>query len=291
MKPQHGFIAERAAAQHCAELLRIAPKADPLIAFARFGERLAEVLPGALSPWHGSIPPAVTGGTVAECAARELEGMTGTLSANSLLTIAGQPVLLSIGASAVFSLIDRAFGGRGAIPDPMPTTFPASCEVLVRRIEDVITKQIAIACDGREVAMVRRDEVLARLEPFAPDTRIATIDFAVTGDRALENWCFSIAAPLAAVCALLAENSPRAPVKPAAANPAAEPFCDVPLELRAELVDCDLPVATLAGLKVGSVLPVAVARKVPLRIGARTIAHGSVGECDDRAALQIFSLA
>lgn len=288
MKPQAGFIAERAAAQHCPELLRTAPKVDPVVALARFGEQLAEVLPTALSPWHGSIPPAVTCGAVHEFAAGELEG---ALAANTLLSIGGQPLLVSIGAPAVFSLIDRAFGGRGAIPDPLPPTFPASCDVLVRRIEQVLGDRIATVFEGRNIATLARDEGLARLAPFAPGERVVAVDFAVTGDRALENWCFTIAATPVAISALIDKNASRAPTAPGSANPAAEPFAAVPLGLRAVLVDCEMPVATLAALDVGSILPVAVARKVPLRIGGRTIAHGSVGECDDRAALQISSLA
>lgn len=291
MKPQREFTVERAAAQHCEELLRQAPAVDPLPAFARLGERLAQALPTVLAPWHGSIPPAVTCGAVYECGIGELEGMAGVLAANTHLSIGGQPVLVSIGAPAVFSLIDRAFGGRGAIPDPLPTTFPASCDVLVKRIERVLTERIAVAFDGREVATLRRDESLAKLAPFTSERRIAVLDLAVTGDRALENWCFTIAAPHTALSALLADSAKRTPATPTAADPAAEPFADVPLELRAVLVDCEMSVATLAKLEVGSVLPVAVARKVPLRIGTRTVAHGTVGECDDRAALQISSLA
>ena len=294
MKPQREFVAARAAAQHCEALLRTAPKADPLIAFARFGERLAEALPTVLAPWHGSIPPALTCGAVSECSARELEAAVGSLAANTLLAAdaSDHAVLLSIGAPAVFSLIDRAFGGRGAVPDPMPAAFPASCEILVQRIERLLAERIAAALHGRAVRELRRDGNLARLAPFAPDSRVAVLDFAVTGDRALENWCFTIAASPTALAALLADTgtAPRSEA-PTAADPAAEPFCEVPLELRAVLVDCDVSVATLAALEIGSVLPIAVARKVPLRIGTRTIAHGSVGELDDRAALQILSIA
>ena len=294
MKPQLEFIAEQPAAQHCEALLRQAPAADPLPAFARFGERLAEALPTALAPWHGSIPPAVTCGAVYECAAHELENTVGALAANSLLAVgaADHPVLLSIGARAVFNLIDRAFGGRGGVPDPLPAAFPASCEILIQRIERLLAERIAAALDGRDLRTLRRDGNLARLAPFAPETRVAVLDFAVTGDRALENWCFTLAAPPAALGAWLGDGGAAGrSVAPTAANPAAEPFGDVPLELRAVLVEFDVAVATLAALEVGSVLPVAVARKVPLRIGTRTIAHGTVGALDDRAALLISQIA
>lgn len=294
MKPERAFIAERAAAQHCAELLRQPAAVDPLLGFARFGEDLAQALPAALAPWHGSLPPAITCGAVYQCTAQELESAAGALAANSLLAIgAGEhPVLLSIGAAAVFSLIDRAFGGRGAVPDPLPAAFPGSCDMLIDRIERLLAERIAVALRGCQVRTLQRDSSLARLAPFAPDAAIAALDIAVTGDRALENWCFTIAAAPATLCGLLALGgaAPRN-AAPIAADPAAEPFGGVPLRLRAVLVETQVPMSALAGLEVGSVLPVAVARKVPLRIGGRTIAHGTVGALDDRAALQISSIS
>ena len=48
-----------------------------------------------------------------------------------------------------------------------------------------------------------------------------------------------------------------------------------------------IPFSVIAGLEVGQVLPVAVARQVPLRVGAATVAHGIVGAVDDRVAVQI----
>jgi flagellar motor switch protein FliM len=39
------------------------------------------------------------------------------------------------------------------------------------------------------------------------------------------------------------------------------------------------------------VLPVAVARQVPLRIGSRTLTRGTVGSQDDRVALQLTTIA
>lgn len=294
MKPQHGFIAERAAAQHCEALLRTVPKADPLIAFARFGERLAEVLPSALAPWHGALPPVVACGTARECDAAELGAGIGSLASNCLLGCAGQghPLVLAIGAPAVFSLIDRAFGGRGAVPDPLPSAFPGSGDVLIQRIEQLIAERIGVALE-QPVRRLQGDASFARVAPFAPACRVAALDIAISGDRALENWSFTIAAPLDAIAHLCGDggHAAKPPRAPFAADPAAEPFGAVPLHLCAVLVETQVPVSALAALEVGSVLPVAVARKVPLRIGGRTIAHGTIGELDDRAALQISSIA
>jgi flagellar motor switch protein FliM len=51
----------------------------------------------------------------------------------------------------------------------------------------------------------------------------------------------------------------------------------------------NMPMAAMAAIEVGQVLPVSVARAVPLRLGRVTVATGSVGAADDRVALQITS--
>lgn len=48
-----------------------------------------------------------------------------------------------------------------------------------------------------------------------------------------------------------------------------------------------IPFSSLSTLKPGQLLPVAVARSVPLTIGDKVVAHGTVGEMDDRVAVQI----
>ena len=71
------------------------------------------------------------------------------------------------------------------------------------------------------------------------------------------------------------------------AEPASRAIEDIPLTVLATLVDMRIPLARLATLKPGMVLPVSVARSVPLSIAGTIVAHGTVGELDDRVALQI----
>jgi len=59
------------------------------------------------------------------------------------------------------------------------------------------------------------------------------------------------------------------------------------MPVTAVLVDMRIGFSQLSALKVGDVLPVAVARSVPLKIADTTIAHGTIGEVDDRVAVQI----
>ena len=48
-----------------------------------------------------------------------------------------------------------------------------------------------------------------------------------------------------------------------------------------------LPVSAIAALVPGQILPVTVARNVPLWIGETQIAHGTIGALDERIAVQI----
>jgi flagellar motor switch protein FliM len=53
------------------------------------------------------------------------------------------------------------------------------------------------------------------------------------------------------------------------------------------VVDMRIPFSTIANLAPGDVLPVSVARAVPLRVGEATFAHGTIGAVDERVAVQI----
>ncbi|MCB2058435.1 MAG: hypothetical protein KDE30_11035, partial [Novosphingobium sp.] len=73
MKPERAFIAERAAAQHCPELLRRGPlPAELLKLFERAGERLAKSLTAALAPLLGEDAPRIDPTPARELRADEL---------------------------------------------------------------------------------------------------------------------------------------------------------------------------------------------------------------------------
>ncbi len=53
------------------------------------------------------------------------------------------------------------------------------------------------------------------------------------------------------------------------------------------LVDVPMAISRIAQLTEGSMIPVALQRNVPVLIGNTTIAHGTVGELDDRVAMEL----
>ena len=70
-------------------------------------------------------------------------------------------------------------------------------------------------------------------------------------------------------------------------NRLAAPFATIPLSLRAVLAEVELSLVQLERLKPGDRIPIAVPRDVPLRIGTKTFAHGTVGTNQDQMALQL----
>ena len=115
----------------------------------------------------------------------------------------------------------------------------------------------------------------------------------LTARRNMWCWPITLALPPATLAAIFAAPpAPSAARKRRAADPLARPFAEVPLGLSAVLVDMRLSMKVLAALRPGALLPIAVARQVPLRLAdlsgdGPTLATGTVGAAEDRVALQI----
>ena len=295
MKPHHDFVAERALAQHCSELLRDAPSPGELLpSLAMAGEALAKALAPLLAPLLGGEAPEMRVDALQEGGGEALSEQIAPLAANSLLAAgSGQvPLLVSIEATAVLRLVDRAFGGKGAVQSPLPEAFPLSAELMIVRLEALaiaaLGKAFGLAWPGA-IRTTRRDGSLVALAPFAADTALAIQRFTIA-EAGGASWTLTLALPLAALAGLCGPAGSFAPASAqqrVAANPADEPYGALPLSLRAVLVDMALPVSVLSALEPGQILPVSIARSVPLLIGKTTIAHGTIGALDERVAVQI----
>lgn len=294
MKPERPLVAQRALARHDAALLRPAPSAAELLpALARAGERLARGLRFALAPLLGGALPVVECAAPTELTARALtqDGLT----AYSLYAAGaqGHPMLSLVEGETVLRLLDRAFGGPGEAPSPLPRELALSAELMVGRIEAVVAQQVAAALgpDAGDIRPLRRARSLADLAALPDATPLAELALVVR-EGARGAWTLRIAVPMAAL-ADLAGVAPSRPAPPrrARANPFDTPFADMPLTVRALLVDVPLPLSALGALEIGQVLAVPVARSVPLRIAESVIGHGTIGAVDDRVAIQLTQLS
>lgn len=284
----------RATARHSADLLGRAPTLDELVpALALVGERLSRTLATALVPLSGGEPPVVRTGMPMDGTLGALQAGLDGPAAHTLLLLgpAARPILATFEAQAVLRIVDRAFGGRGEAPETVPEALPLSALLLLERIEEALATALGLAFGGHDehrVRPLRRDTSLRQLDPFpaSEELLLITLDIEEAG---CAPWSLQLAFPLATLAAaMLAPPRPVTPRKRAARpDPASEPFASIPIEVTAVLVDMPIAMSRLSTLRPGDVLPVAIARSVPLQIDGKTIATGAVGEFDDRVAVQI----
>jgi flagellar motor switch protein FliM len=204
MRQDFAFVAERALASHSPALLRPGPAdADLIEALRQAAARLSRALRGALARLGGGEAADVAIAPPYQVAFADFprDGLT----AYSLYSAApsGERLLSAIDAEAVLRLVDRAFGGPGEAPHPLPRELPMSAELMVQRIETILATQLGLALGsttaGRPaIHPLRHDSDLAQLQPFAPATRLAVLDIAVSeGLRA--PWPIRVAIPLSAL--------------------------------------------------------------------------------------------
>jgi flagellar motor switch protein FliM len=277
--------AARSAATHCDALLkrRAAPR-ELGHDFELLGERLAAALRPALSARQ------VRSLGASALSAGELPERRGPLSAGGVHLFGHEErsLLLSFDGRALLAQLDRAFGGSGDIGGALPAELPLSADLLAQRLEKQAVAALVGELAGIELRPGRRDANLAGAAPFGPDAALTLLEFEVSADAG-EPWRMLLAVETDALPLLLprrAGTPPRGATK-RKADAGSAPFADLPLTASATLVDMAVPLHRLAGLTPGEVLPIMVARSVPLRIGEATVAHGTVGEVDKQVALQI----
>ncbi|MCJ2183246.1 FliM/FliN family flagellar motor switch protein [Novosphingobium sp. 1949] len=281
-------------AKHCTELVGAPPSLDELVpALSFLGEKLARVLPAYLARVTGGEPPLVRVGMPMDTTLGGIQSELETLASHALLGIGpkNRPVLATFEAAPVFRLVDRAFGGTGLVPDPLPDTFPVSAELLLARIEQAICdtlSQVFASERPHPVRFVRRDTSLRQLDPFDKRTDLLQLTLDIE-DADAEPWSLALAFPQATLADVLTTRRPVAPRRAPRrkAGHEAEPFASLTLEITAVLVDMPISMRRLSALKPGDVIPVPVARAVPLMAGGHIIATGTVGELDDKVAVQI----
>ncbi len=296
MKPERAFIAERALARHDPALLRPGPSMGDLVpALARMSDRMARTLRGAISPLLGCAEPQITAMKPMQTDFADFCSEVPRLAANSLFHIDSAPFLATIEGESVLRLVDRAFGGPGDTPSSLPKEFPLSAELMIGRMEQIVAACLALALGGSTggaIRAVRRESSLAQLQAMPDATPVAALTFNVS-EQGRMPWAISLAFPAETLAQVFAHGeSTRPPRKPRGPGlPTQAPFADLPINVTAVLVDMRLPLSIVSALEVGQILSVPIARSVPLIVGGKPCAHGTIGALDDRVAVQISQLS
>lgn len=296
MKFEGSFIVDRLAAQHCPELLRGTHRApDPRRLISGLAGRLCvqfeQRLRGLCGATQVRIRAGEPTGKPSEAASDKRCGQF--LNGTILIGPTDEKVMVSLPRRAALTLVDLALGGTGNECRYSDDRLPMSAVIVFSRFEMMVAGVLAEVMEIAEPGMVRPKHAVGAVEMGArcvPDNHTILPLEVTIGDNM--PWDISLIFPDLLVSELFASKSGGQSAGSAQRSPAneglgAEPFEDIPLSVRAVLVDMAMPLAAISNLKPGMVIPVAVARSVPLVAGDKILAHGTVGAMEDRAALQL----
>lgn len=308
MRLAHDFTPARAAAQHCPELLahglsrgpRPEERASLLTAWRRdLARALADDLSALLSGDRLDVfvtePEPMSGAAVLD--------RIGAVAANCLLRVgtwggaSAETVLLSADFATAIALTDRSFGGDGKASGAMPDALPRSAALLIEEgaamIAQVMTRVNQGDAPPSSEAVTRgevivRSESAGRLRPFAKDSACLLLTLVIANRQGCE-WRITLALGAERLDRMLpgAGRPPRPRTGRQPASGLAAPFAAIPLPLHVAVAEFDLSLARLQALAPGDCIPLALGRQVPLMVGEKALAHGTIGTSEDRMAIRL----
>ncbi len=214
-------------------------------------------------------------------------------------------------------------GGQDAANTPLPLSSIMALERMVRAIAicaDPGDHSISVGAGSEQDARtpardpalipaptITRDSDAVRLMPFTRGDYCTGWTFTVAQQNTAD-WTMRIAVLESDIAALAGRGDCSGHRSPEHTDRLAQraTFADIPFETVAVLAEMRLPLARIAGLAAGDILPIAPRRDVPLRIvqdagqnmgqnmghdtDSATLGVGTIGVLDDRIALQLTSI-
>tara|TARA_A100001391_G_scaffold7621_8_gene4993 strand:- start:11592 stop:12506 length:915 start_codon:yes stop_codon:yes gene_type:complete len=294
MNLNQSFVAERRAAMHCSALVSAAPDADSrLTAFGRLGHALEPVLATGMAAVFNSNGWTCEAGEAEVMLARELAEKIEPIAGNFILPVgdAGGRLFATFALTPILARLEAMFGGDADATDFKPgPKLPSSVELLLKRLARTLTQALGSCLDA---AALRAGEEAtfstdyAKLAVFPGQSDAVVMPFTIVAPEG-PAITFRLACRPGTVSRLLTHfTDAGARPKPVAPAMVPDAIADVPLHMRARLAEMQVPASKLLNLTPGQVLPIAVARSVPLFVGQHRVASGAMGEQDDRVALQL----
>ena len=279
------------AARHCDELLsRAATPVDLEAEFTRFVRQIADQAQPLLAELCDNRGLTVTMGSIACAPAADWLAQLGAGGLHGFYSL-GQDkrgALVSTSVGELVAQFERILGGTGEVDEDCHT-LPSSAACFARQFEAKVASLLQRASDRREFAVSASGEHAHEIMPFAGNDKVWTVVLTATPKGAASAWSIRFALCQATLNDLVGARA----VSPATGRSIGARGLDgsaighVELPLRAVLVDVPMAISRIAQLTEGAMIPVAIQRNVPVLIGNTTIAHGSVGELDDRVAMEL----
>ncbi len=265
----------------------------------RLGEKLGRRIRTLIEPISGIRPHVTAQPTrVLEFGAWSAElPPFSSISFYRLLPLKGQ-MLLRMDAAMISVLVDCFYGGVGNRPMPPKGEFTPTEDRLIARIsESIVARLVECWADviALDAGLASRETGLGFAAVAQPGDQMVLQRFMLSLSRD-QLWPIDLLFPLSALRGVEALMGVRMPADEEHVDPVwqariARRMQDIRLPARTVLARPNLSLADLMQLKTGDVIPVTIGRSLPLIVGDRIVAHGTIGEQDGRAAFQIEKLA
>lgn len=283
-------VAARRAAQHCAQLLsRAAAPVDPAQEVARLAQRFAATAAPVLAEWCDARGLQVEVESAALIEAEAVFAKIGVHAVNSFFALGSERTgaLVTVATCEMIAQFERLLGGDGRI-DRTNVRLPQSALQFAARFEQRVLEALRQSTDREEFSLAASQGKATEMAPFSRQDRVWALDFSIQPPGAAA-WTITLVLCRATLSQLLDARA----ASPATGRALGERGISqtaiglIEMPMRAILVDAAVPLARLARLEPGAIIPVAINRAVPLMLEHAVVAHGTAGEIDDRVALEI----
>jgi len=265
----------------------------------KLGDRLARKLRALIEPYCGSRP-----GVTAKAPDSTMFMMWDacvpgfvSLSLYRLLPIKGV-VTLRIDATLISQLVDRFYGGRGNGQTAEKQEFTPTETRLINRLSGQIIG--ALVDSWAEITrldpiLVSRETGIAQAEILPADADVVVQSFEIDlGTK--DKFLIEVVYPQEGLGGIEMPAGTRRVEEPKVKDHFWQTQLDrrieqVRLPVKTVLARPNLKMSELMALKPGDVIPIHIPRNLPLIVGDRVYAHGTVGEQDGVAAFMIEKLA
>lgn len=261
----------------------------------RLGERVARHIRTMLEAVIGLKPSVTPQG--AEMVSYDLWSAMApsfcSLSTYKLHPLKGM-VLVRLDPALISAAVERFFGGTGSRPPRERVEFTRSEERTLTRISDGVMKALINAWADllpMDMTLVAREHDPQALIFAEASDQLLSQTFAI-GFGKNENWHIEVMLPVVALRQLEPLLNTQAPDEHKHRDPLwqarlARQMGDIRMSAKTVLARPTLTLDELLNLKNGDVIPVTIDRQLPLIVGNRAIAHGTIGEQNGRAAFMI----
>jgi flagellar motor switch protein FliM len=208
-------------------------------------------------------------------------------------------VTLRMDADLIAQLVDRFYGGRGPKHQAGRHEFTPTEQRLIARISgEIINALVSCWADIAKLDpfLIGRETGVGHADIVSADANVIVQTFEIDlGDK--DKRLIEIVYPEDGFAGIeTPATAPRRAEDLRTKDPVwqahlAERLDDVRLPVRTVLARPNLKMAELMALQPGDVIPINIARNLPLLVGDRVFAHGSIGEQDGCAAFMIEKLA